>query len=710
MKIKYFLILTGIILPALCAGVLFSLWNTHLICLSTGEIIEADKAWVVFDQVFYEKGEGTLFTLNTDAVDAVVSANFSSFHNWKTILSHAAASGQGAFGILNQWEAWVLFLLALSAYPFVLGVRSALSGRSAGIGKNEDSMDLFSVPIPPQASDTEKVVLFFLNVFLLEIKAGRKDQYHYQPTDIKGPLNTAVYELRAHVDGRWQARRISMGRIGEDSGARSKCFYVVYDDHFVVKIPPEPITDINDYILNIRADQRIADMLLPRECLVPRVSMVLNRIPAFVKIIGNAAANSEQACLEGVVGFKKFQSFLKIGAGFGFFMDFSRHFFLGQILKDCHDAGPETIKEIRQHSDLIWSSSDFADRYGEEFTDICFALQEGFRHFESLLTFPDISVSQKKNWYGAVFLGSQVPGAIKNIPENVSAVLERIKKEHQPAALAYGQMVRGYSEKLLLSRNNAKIRNIVSRLLELLSWLFLKQIAIRDLKPDNLMVAGDPAKYPQFLNAPDGFELGLIDVETAVRLNSATRLPDQPKLGWTPFYATPAHMFINEVLGDLYEDVRYIYFLQDWYAVVAMIFQTVTGKKLFVSVAGTLTGFFRELTGYFGKPSEMVVFARAANEKFWREASREFNGKLGENERILKSIPIEIPRNVLKMFHAAGEKSFNNDLKKRLEDVRSGVSAHELMDVMFCHIVEIMDTPSKVAASSRKQSKANIVG
>jgi len=122
----------------------------------------------------------------------------------------------------------------------------------------------------------------------------------------------------------------------------------------VVKIPPELVTDINEYILNIRADQRIADMLSPRDCLVPRVSMILNRIPAFVKTIGKPAATSEQSCLEGLISFTKFQKFLKIGAGYGFFMDFSRHFFLGQILKECHDAGPESGNSSTRGPDLVF--------------------------------------------------------------------------------------------------------------------------------------------------------------------------------------------------------------------------------------------------------------------------------------------------------------------------------------------------------------------
>lgn len=675
---------------ALGAGIIAPLWGTHWISLSGGEIIQAERTWVVFDQVFYEKGAGTLFTVNTDSVDEILRADFSSFHDWKVILSHAAASGLGVFSILKQWQAWVFFFGVLVAFPLVRGLVSLISKNSHESKNDEDFMDLISVPIPPQASNTEKVVLFFLTIFLVQINARKKDKYQYQPTDIKGPFNTLIYEFRAHVDGQWQTRRISLGRIGEDSGARSTCFYVIYDGHFVVKILPELLTDIPEYIQAIRADQRIAQLLAPRTCLVPRVSMILNRIPAFLKTIGKTVGATEHECMEGLLRYPEFQNFLKIGAGFGFFIDFSQHFFLAQILSDCHNTGPEIAKEIDQHRNLIWSPSEFADRYGEEFTDLCFDLQKGFQHFDSLLKDSDISLSRKKIWYTAMLLGNEMAGDVKKIPEKARGLFKDVKKEHGKAVGAYLFLIETYTREIFFKRNIAKLKNIASRLLDLLSWLYSKQIAIRDLKPDNLMVTGDPSNYPQFLNSPDSFELGLIDVETAVRLTFANTVPDQPKLGWTPFYATPAHMFTNEVLGRLYEDLRHVYFLQDWHATVAMIFQTITGKKLFVKTAGVLAGFSKSLPRYFDDQAQMTVFARNATAKFWLAASDEFDARMQANKGILMAAPLEITRNARKMFRAAAEKSRDHDLEIQLSEIASSITTYDGLKMMFQHVREIM--------------------
>ena len=71
---------------------------------------------------------------------------------------------------------------------------------------------------------------------------------------------------------------MTIGPIGEDSGSRSTCYYVIYDDHIVVKISPTPLADFSKYIQNISSDNHIAKELSPRECLIPRVSVILKKI------------------------------------------------------------------------------------------------------------------------------------------------------------------------------------------------------------------------------------------------------------------------------------------------------------------------------------------------------------------------------------------------------------------------------------------------
>ena len=72
-----------------------------------------------------------------------------------------------------------------------------------------------------------------------------------------------------------------------------------------------------------------------------------------------------------------------------------------------------------------------------------------------------------------------------------------------------------------------KMAAITTNLLDVLAWFRKKRVSMRDLKPDNLFVAGDPARYPLFLRSVEEFSLGIIDVETAVDFEKSTLLPLQ---------------------------------------------------------------------------------------------------------------------------------------------------------------------------------------
>ncbi len=692
MKIKPFFIMTSILALILISAIIFTNWNKHLIYISDGEIIEADKTWVVFDEVYYERGEGSFYTVKTEVVDEIVSANFSSLHDWKIILSHSMALKQGVFGILISKMtgfACLAFFCIFSAMIWVRFILSKKKHKKENENKYEED-EYKLIQISPQSSDSEKIVLFFLNIYLLQLKAKIKDRYHYRKTDHQGPLNTTVYEFRININGEWQSRRMSIGRIGEDSGARSKCFYVIYDDHFVVKIPPEPVTDFNAYINSIKSDRQIADRLLPRECLVPKISPVLKRIPSFVKSVGKAISDIEQKCINGLNERPGFQKFLNIGGTFAFFMDLSQHFFLGPILKDCHDADGEILKEIHQHQELIWTPQAFADRYGEDSTDLCFKLLNTYDQFDKQFNEPAIPSFQKKTWFTGCFLGEEGTGVSSKISGNALTIISVLKKDSKTILDEYKILLKKYTQEKFFKQNISKIQSISSGLVELLSWLFLKNIAIRDLKPDNLLVAGDPSKYPHFLNSADGFEIGLIDVEIAVYMHPENKKIKQPKIGWTPFYATPSHMFVNDVLDQLFDDVSHILYLQDWYATVAMIYQAVTGEKLFIKTAATLVSFSKELPQYFNDQSKMFFFAKRANEKFWQDAVREFELKMRGKDALLKSVHLEISRSAKKMFKAAAAKSGRETIQKKLLEIKSDISAYDLIECLFAHIKEVM--------------------
>ena len=115
---------------------------------------------------------------------------------------------------------------------------------------------------------------------------------------------------------------MSVGTLGEDSGSKSKCYDVIYDDHIVVKIPPIPTTDFSKYIRSINADRLIVNRLAPKECIVPGVSVILKRIHDFPDRDNLSPKELEERYVKLLQIQPSIQEYLKIGDAFVFFMDF----------------------------------------------------------------------------------------------------------------------------------------------------------------------------------------------------------------------------------------------------------------------------------------------------------------------------------------------------------------------------------------------------
>jgi serine/threonine protein kinase len=181
---------------------------------------------------------------------------------------------------------------------------------------------------------------------------------------------------------------------------------------------------------------------------------------------------------------------------------------------------------------------------------------------------------------------------------------------------------------------------------------------MRDLKPDNLLVAGRKDNYPSFLAYPQKYKIGLIDVETAVILSSSGTKPiEQPPLGGTPQYASPSHFFPNSVLRRIYNDLPMTLHLQDWHGIIAIIYRIVTGLPLFQRAACSVTSTLREMGKYRGR--ELEHYHRI-NKTFWNIAVNEFREKIGQQEETFRSLNIAIlqgARYMLREF--AGEERSN---------------------------------------------------
>jgi serine/threonine protein kinase len=359
----------------------------------------------------------------------------------------------------------------------------------------------------------------------------------------------------------------------------------------------------------------------------------------------------------------KYQKYLKIKNTFVFFMDFSKYYFLGHIVDNLHDVKDEIAEEVSQNSETIFDNQKFRGRYGKAKESIGFEIrqvsdycEEAIRQFltDSGMA-SDVSMFRIQSWFQAHLAGKSVSikesGLSDNLLHELNLLIELNFAKHIEAVTAYRNTITHYVQRIRFEQNKPKMAGIITNLLDLLAWLRTKQIAMRDLKPDNLLVAGDPSKYPLFLMNADEYELGIIDVETAVDFeHKEVRKIRQPLLGGTPFYATPSHFFSNAVLHKSFHDLNKILHLQDWYATLVMIFKTVTGELMFQNTARLFADIRNKIKyGQMEGKMETEIVADVSR-AFWRSALLEFQTKMNQKGSILKSLFFDVPDTAKHMF------------------------------------------------------------
>ncbi len=703
MKPKHIIALHIVLFLAFFSLFVANNWNKQILYLNDGRIIETRETWESLGDIFYETDDGILHSIKTADVAKSANATFASIEGWVTILGREVALKRGVFAILWDKRVWVGYVLAVCGW-FAIAVARRLKTRKQPETETDAGFEkLLRLPVDPEAPDIEKIVIYFLNLFLLQNNAEQIDKYKYKRIAGQGKSNTAIYELGVRQNGKWLHRRMSLGRIGESAGSRSKCFHAIYDTPIVIKIPPQPVNDFNDYVKNIQADKRIAGLLAPRDCLTPSVTIVLARLPSFLETVGRCDIKNEQKCIQTLNLFTEYHKFLKIGDQYAFFMDLARYFFLGNILDELHDVDHELTKEISNYQDLIWTAEDFGARYGDHAVDICFKLQHVFKAFDTALNDSDILPYEKKAWFVRSLLPEDEMHDTPQMPVAIAAILQSLKKEYADHYGKYNALVKNYVRHVAFRQKRTQIQSICTNLIEMLAWLGSKYVAMRDLKPDNLTIIGDPSNYPHFLNSADDFRIGFIDVETAAYANPHDRQIDQPILALTASYATPSHMLPNDLLGKIHDDTCYILHLQDWYATIALIHETITGAKLFVSTAGMLTRIRKKYMQHLESADETLAFFKAASPKFWHTAATEFNRKIKQRKNLLKSVQVELSDGSKQLFTDAAQKArqYNPGHANRLMGIGSNTSAYEILELMFRHVYETMHVKGQAARAQK---------
>ncbi len=662
-------ILILICLAALAAAGSFAyqhIYQNQVILLKDKRAIITKEAWVVGDSLFYKTADDIHF-INMDLISDVKQRGiFNKGYGIVVIIKHHLAPWKHkSLEIVSQTpekkraiKKWtpvvgaviigILFCIAI--YFLSKKVTGTIKKKKERVGESENP-----AINERKYEGQEQIAQFFLSVFKAQKGVEPSAEATFRPVDARRPDSNFIYELRVNCDGDWATRRMTIGPIGEDTGSRSTCYYVIYDDHMVIKISPTPLTDFGRYVKSINRDNRIAKKLFPRECLVPRISVILKKIHPFQEGHKLPIELMEEKYIQLLESNTELQNYLKIGDGFAYFMDLSRYFFLGHILHRIHNIEDKITSEISKQPGLLWDAAEFEARYGSQHVSIYDGLNPVYTSFYNrcydLLQQHHIegTVSEFniKEWFLVYLSGGKLSIADFDTKPHLASemnasILKLFTDKRQPIQ-RYQRMVRAFVIAKNLKQHNSQISSMVINLLNLLFWLSEKKLAMRDLKPDNLLIAGNPSKFPQFLGSANMYSIGLIDVETTVSYDLSEKdTIRQAPLGGTPSYSTPTHQLKNDTIRKVYTDLPLILHLQDWFATVGMIYQTVIGERLFEKTAINLLTLKKTIREYSRKNGNPQAILKEASHSFWKMALSEFNLKTQENEKRLQFIRLII--------------------------------------------------------------------
>lgn len=643
--------------------------NTQVIYIKGGEPVLADKV-EQSDQFVYYEADGKSGMFMKDDVTSFGSIKVQKQTSLlriidskkRQIMTHVGFNQKLIRVADSRLLIFLLMLAAASAIAKLILMISASAKTEAlkiptvdGLsGRSDRSCDVEEDC--QETSDLRDIALFFLGLYKVQNGLDKDVPARFTMTDTATSQKMKIFDLGVKGSSDWLTRRMSVGPLGEETGSKSKCFYVIYDTHMVVKIPPAPVTDMEKYVRDIRREVQIASHLSPVTCIVPMVSVVLKKVKKLPYESSLTQEQLEKQYIRLVEDRPEYQEYLKIGDRFAFFMELSNSFFLGRVIDELHASKEKTGNEIREAPDVAWDQEAFTTRYGLGALPVFEGLQTLYRlceaetkrilkesaHGEKVHTF------QIKNWFLAY-----VTGENRNLEEKGidAALLARIKdgfstifKSNQKNVDDLIHLLKTQQETKAFSKSRQQIENIASNMLKLLCLLKEKRLALRDLKPDNLFLDADPDTYPGFLKNRRAFSIGVIDVETAVSLKpTRDGTIAQPVLGGTPLYATPLHLLRNRTISSNFGNLAEALHLQDWFATLAIIFRAVAGINLFPRAARTFPGILKILKSSRDRTDPDEATVKAMSQKFWSAAATDIKIHLSVFSDVLNQLTLSVP-------------------------------------------------------------------
>jgi hypothetical protein len=512
-----------------------------------------------------------------------------------------------------------------------------------------------------------------------------------------------TYEIHFQYGSRTLRRRFTAYRLN-GVHSKSEC-YQVSDPHgryLVVKIPPQPITDFATYLKEVEHERGLAEKLLTLniKVVVPCVGAVMRHVHSLKDAEGLLRGEAEHRYLEILLqSGDKYADCFRVNGSFVFFMEFLDEPFLGRVVRDFYDRELlDTLqrqtfeKDVRLLADrdrlaFVSGHQHIGSRHGLEmlFAGLRRQLKDFCGQVDGVFASCPVFVGsrQKQEWFIRRALGEKVSG-------------ERLFRDWQPedgdseelawrlgevlgqelgstgAIPRYVQLLQREARLSAFGYASSKMRKIGDKLLQLLAALEKIGLVLRDLKVDNLFISDDE------------MEVGVIDLETGGDV-STDQIEGIVPAGM-PSNMTLSNLLFVEQLRRIYgeSEVGTILHLQDWYATIAMMFETSIGLTCFDEVRHYILMLNQEIDQRFAhnyreflaKHPDIKVDSALIEElfalpdeeikgytwQFWQLARRNLAVKCREHRRQLEELSYNLPPTI--------RKRLISDIEQRLTSTR----------------------------------------
>jgi serine/threonine protein kinase len=148
------------------------------------------------------------------------------------------------------------------------------------------------------------------------------------------------------------------------------------------------------------------------------------------------------------------------------------------------------------------------------------------------------------------------PGVSSTFFDELNVTIKDLLYTRRAQIQRFIQTVSDHVRQEIFNQNTGRISSIITSILRLVTDLKEKQVALRDLKPDNMFVMMELARNSVYWAYENVVRLGLIDLETAISFEiPKNKSLKQPLLGGTPSYATPSNFVENSIIEAAFEKV-----------------------------------------------------------------------------------------------------------------------------------------------------------